>query len=57
MMPKPIAETDANTQSSEFFGSGPFIFKTEEWRPGHVVVYGKFDKYKPRSEPPGASRR
>jgi len=51
MMPKRLAETDANTQISEFIGSGPFIFKTDEWRPGHVVVYVKFDKYKPRSEP------
>ncbi len=28
MMPKRVAETDPNTQISEFIGSGPFVFKT-----------------------------
>src|SRR3954452_20901905 len=31
MMPKRVAETDPNTQISEFIGSGPFVFKTDEW--------------------------
>jgi peptide/nickel transport system substrate-binding protein len=51
MMPKRIAETDPNTQISEFIGSGPFVFKTDEWKPGDKTVYVKFDKYKPRAEP------
>ena len=51
MMPKRIAETDPNTQISEFIGSGPFVFKTDEWKPGDKTVYLKFDKYKPRAEP------
>ncbi len=51
MMPKRIASTDPNTQISEFVGSGPFVFKTEEWKPGDKAVYTKFAKYKPRSEP------
>jgi peptide/nickel transport system substrate-binding protein len=51
MMPKRIAETDPNTQISEFIGSGPFVFKTDEWKPGDKTVYLKFDKYKPRPEP------
>src|SRR5213078_1299640 len=34
-----------------FTGSGPFVFKTDEWKPGDKTVYVKFDKYKPRSEP------
>jgi peptide/nickel transport system substrate-binding protein len=51
MMPKRVAETDPNTQISDFTGSGPFVFKTDEWKPGDKAVYVKFDKYKPRSEP------
>ena len=51
MMPKRVAETDPNTQISDFTGSGPFVFKREEWKPGDKTVYVKFDKYKPRSEP------
>jgi peptide/nickel transport system substrate-binding protein len=52
MMPKRVAETSANTQISDFTGSGPFVFKKDEWKPGDKVVYVKFDKYKPRPEPP-----
>jgi peptide/nickel transport system substrate-binding protein len=52
MMPKRVAETDPNTQISEFVGSGPFVFLRDEWRPGDRSVYVKFDGYKPRSEPP-----
>jgi peptide/nickel transport system substrate-binding protein len=51
MMPKRVADTDPNTQISDFIGSGPFVFKTQEWRPGNVVVYVKFEHYKPRPEP------
>jgi peptide/nickel transport system substrate-binding protein len=51
MMPKRIAETDPNTQISDFTGSGPFVFKRDEWKPGDKTVYVKFDKYKPRPEP------
>src|SRR5438105_10125505 len=54
MMPKRVAETDPNTQISDFTGSGPFVFKKDEWRPGDKTVYVKFDKYKPRSEPVSA---
>jgi peptide/nickel transport system substrate-binding protein len=51
MMPKRVAETDPNTQISDFTGSGPFVFKRDEWKPGDKTVYVKFDNYKPRSEP------
>jgi len=51
MMPKRVAETDPGTQISEFVGSGPFVFKREEWKPGDKAVYVKFAGYKPRSEP------
>ena len=51
MMPKRVAETDPQKQITEYVGSGPFIFKADEWRPGEKVVYLKNPKYKPRSEP------
>ena len=51
MMPKRVAETDPGKQIEEFVGSGPFVFKKDEWQPGAKLVYVKFDKYKPRSEP------
>jgi len=51
MMPKRVAETDPNTQISDTTGSGPFVFKRDEWKPGDRAVYVKFDRYRPRSEP------
>lgn len=51
IMPKRLAETDPSTQLQEVVGSGPFIFKKDEWRPGERVVYVKNPEYKPRSEP------
>jgi peptide/nickel transport system substrate-binding protein len=52
MMPKRIADTDPNKQISEFIGSGPFIFKTDEWKPGDRTVYVRNPDYVPRKEPP-----
>jgi peptide/nickel transport system substrate-binding protein len=52
MMPKRIAGTDPSKQITEFVGSGPFMFKQDEWKPGVRSVYVKFDKYRPRDEPP-----
>jgi peptide/nickel transport system substrate-binding protein len=51
MMPKRVAETDPGKQIADYVGSGPFIFKADEWRPGEKAVYLKNVKYKPRSEP------
>jgi peptide/nickel transport system substrate-binding protein len=51
MMPKRVADTDPNAQISDFTGSGPFVFKQDEWKPGDKAVYVRFDKYKPRPEP------
>src|ERR671923_135555 len=52
MMPKRVAETDPNTQISDTTGSGPYIFKKDEWKPGDKAVYVKNPNYKPRSEAP-----
>ncbi|MDO8973249.1 ABC transporter substrate-binding protein [Reyranella sp.] len=51
MMPKRVAETDPFKQIDDYTGSGPFIFKKDEWKPGEKVVYVKNTKYKPRAEP------
>ncbi len=51
MMPKRIADTPGTQQISEATGSGPWIFKTDEWKPGEKVVYIKNPNYKPRAEP------
>src|SRR5256885_2717595 len=51
MMPQRSAVPDPNKQIEDFTGSGPFVFAKDEWKPGDKVVYVKFDKYKPRSEP------
>jgi peptide/nickel transport system substrate-binding protein len=52
MMPKRVAATDPNKQFDDFTGSGPFMLKRDEWKPGNMTVYVKFAGYKPRSEPP-----
>ena len=52
IMPKKVAETDPGKQIDDYVGSGPFIFKKEEWKPGDKTVYVKNPKYKPRAEPP-----
>ena len=51
MMPKRVADGDPNKQLDDPIGSGPFIFKKDEWKPGEKVVYVKNPKYKPRAEP------
>jgi peptide/nickel transport system substrate-binding protein len=52
MMPKRVAETDPYKQITDFTGSGPFIFKKDEWKPGEKIVFVKNPNYKPRPEPP-----
>jgi peptide/nickel transport system substrate-binding protein len=51
MMPKRVAETNAYEQLTDATGSGPFIMKKEEWKPGVKVVYVRNPAYKPRAEP------
>ncbi len=55
IMPKRIAETDAFKQIEEHIGSGPYIFKRDEFKPGDKAVYLKNPKYQPRAEPPSGS--
>lgn len=51
MMPKRVAETDPFKQIDESIGSGPFMLKRDEWKPGEKIVFVKNPKYKPRAEP------
>jgi peptide/nickel transport system substrate-binding protein len=55
IMPRRVAETDAFKQIEEYIGSGPFVFKKDEFKPGDKAVYVKNAKYVPRSEPPSGS--
>ncbi|MFN9773783.1 MAG: ABC transporter substrate-binding protein [Burkholderiales bacterium] len=54
IMPKRVAETDPAEpiKPEQVVGSGPFVFKRDEWKPGERVVYVKNPKYRPRAEPP-----
>jgi peptide/nickel transport system substrate-binding protein len=51
IMPKRMADTPADKQIYDTTGSGPFIFKRDEWQQGSKVVYVKNPRYKPRVEP------
>lgn len=51
IMPKAVAETPADQQIKSTIGSGPYIFKEDEYRPGEKIVYVKNTKYVPRKEP------
>jgi peptide/nickel transport system substrate-binding protein len=51
MMPERLAQHDSFKAVSEIIGSGPFIFKKDEWESGARAVYTKFDRYQPRPEP------
>ena len=55
IMPKRIADTDAFKQIEEHIGSGPYIFKRDEFKPGDKAVYLKNPKYVPRKEPPSGT--
>jgi len=51
MMPARIANSEPDKAVTEIVGSGPFIFRHNEWRPGAKAVFDRNPNYKPRSEP------
>jgi peptide/nickel transport system substrate-binding protein len=51
MMPARLAKLDAMKAVPEVVGSGPFIFRQKEWRPGDIAVFERNPYYKPRAEP------
>jgi len=52
IMPERVAKTPATEQITDPTGSGPFMFKRDEWQPGNRAVYVRHPGYVPRSEPP-----
>ncbi len=52
IFPERIANGNLNEQITTTIGSGPFMMKRDEWRPGSKVVFVKNPKYLPRAEPP-----
>ncbi len=55
IMPKRVAETDPFKQIGEHIGSGPYVFKRDEFKPGDKAVYLRNAKYVPRKEPASGS--
>src|SRR5256886_11722677 len=55
IMPKRIAETQADKQIEDATGSGPYVFVKEEFKPGDRAVYVKNGKYVPRKEAPSGT--
>lgn len=51
MMPERLAKNDPATPIREIVGSGPFVFLRDQWDAGNKLVFKRFDKYRPRSEP------
>jgi peptide/nickel transport system substrate-binding protein len=52
MMPARLAKLDISKPVPEVVGSGPFLFRSGEWRPGDRAIFDRNPAYRPRSEPP-----
>ena len=52
VMPERVAKTPASQQIKEYVGSGPFIFKRDEWISGASAAYERNRNYVPRQEQP-----
>ncbi|MET4155723.1 peptide/nickel transport system substrate-binding protein [Bradyrhizobium sp. RT9b] len=52
IMPAKVAETPVTEAITDYTGSGPFIFKADEYQPGVKAVYVKNESYVPRKEEP-----
>ena len=55
IMPKRVADTPADKQIEDATGSGPYVFKKDEFKPGDKAVYVKNAKYVPRKEAPSGT--
>lgn len=51
IMPERLARTPSTAPLSEALGSGPFVFKRDEWVPGNKAVFVRNPHYVARSEP------
>jgi peptide/nickel transport system substrate-binding protein len=54
VMPERLAKMPTTSPLTEVLGSGPFIFKRDEWVPGNKVVFLRNPDYVARSEPASA---
>lgn len=52
MMPARLATLDARKPVPATIGSGPFLFRRNEWRPGERAIFDRNPNYHPRPEPP-----
>lgn len=52
IMPKRVAATPVTEAITDYTGSGPFVFKADEYEPGVKAVYVKNEAYVPRKEEP-----
>jgi peptide/nickel transport system substrate-binding protein len=52
VMPERLAKLPTNAPIAEVLGSGPYLFKRDEWLPGSKTVFVRNPNYVPRSEPP-----
>lgn len=52
ILPERLAKMPATSPLTEVIGSGPFIFKRDEWVPGNKTVFVRNPNYAARTEPP-----
>jgi peptide/nickel transport system substrate-binding protein len=52
MMPARLASLDISKPVPEVVGSGPFLFRRDEWRPNDRASFVRNPNYHPRPEPP-----
>jgi peptide/nickel transport system substrate-binding protein len=52
MMPARIMEAAGTGRIKEIVGSGPFVFRADQWRTGASMVLARNAAYVPRQEPP-----
>ncbi len=50
IMPERLAKQPTTAPIGEVLGSGPFVFKRDEWVPGNKVVFVRNPHYAPRSD-------
>lgn len=51
IMPARLAATPSSESVAEPVGSGPYRMVMDEWVPGSIAVFERFDEYVPRLEP------
>ncbi|HEX7437924.1 MAG TPA: ABC transporter substrate-binding protein [Caldimonas sp.] len=52
IMPERLANAPTTAPLTEVMGSGPFLFKRDEWVPGNKAVFVRNPNYVGRAEPP-----